>query len=293
MFISLYYFFTFIAGTFFGSFLNVVADRILNGESIWFGRSHCDHCKKPLGPTNLIPILSFILQKGRCDKCNKKISIQYPLSEIATGMAFVLAAYLSGVFRYSNYASILSFIYLTVIFGVFIVMFITDLKERIIPNRVVYFGILFIALFIIFTTVFEFWKLYNIWAHDPFGQQLLATGLLNDQIMNAVKEYGVLLLSSTGIALFFAFLHYATKGRGMGGGDIKLGFMIGMVNRYPNNILAIFLGFVIGALISVGLIMIKRKSIKDTVPFGPFLIIGSLISLIYGSAILNWYFGII
>jgi prepilin signal peptidase PulO-like enzyme (type II secretory pathway) len=91
------------------------------------------------------------------------------------------------------------------------------------------------------------------------------------------------------ICLFFLLLVWATKGRGMGWGDVKLGFLIGLVNGFPYGFEAIFFGFVFGAIYSLVLILLKKKTVKDTIAFGPFLILGSVFVLIWGERILNWY----
>ena len=93
-----YYLITFIFGLFVGSFLNLVSDRILNGEKIVNDRSKCDHCRVVLQPKNLIPVISYVLQKGRCAECKTKLSLYYPISEVLTGLLFLYAAYLSGIF---------------------------------------------------------------------------------------------------------------------------------------------------------------------------------------------------
>lgn len=91
------YILLFIAGTFLGSFLNLVSDRLPKGQKITFDRSKCDHCKKNLKPLNLIPLVSFIVQRGKCSFCGKKLSLHYVFSELLTGIMFVLAGLLSGV----------------------------------------------------------------------------------------------------------------------------------------------------------------------------------------------------
>ena len=92
--------------------------------------------------------------------------------------------------------------------------------------------------------------------------------------------------------LFFLSLIKITRGMGMGGGDVKLGFLIGLFNGFPVNIIAIFVGFLSGALVSLVLVLLKKRSMKDTIAFGPFLIFGSILSLVFGQQILNWYIGL-
>ncbi len=116
----------FISGTIFGSFLNLVSDRVTKGKTILKGRSKCDHCNKSLSPKNLIPLISYIIQKGKCDKCRKKLSWYYPLSEILTGATFVWVTYYSGILESIGYPTVLTFIYLSVSMSFFIVLFFID-----------------------------------------------------------------------------------------------------------------------------------------------------------------------
>ena len=122
------YFLLFISGAFIGSFLNVVSDRIISKESILFGRSHCTFCNKILGALELVPVFSFLIQKGKCLTCREKLSYYYPFSEILTGLLFVWSAYFNGVFTSASNLTWISFIYLTVFGCGYIVLLFTDLK---------------------------------------------------------------------------------------------------------------------------------------------------------------------
>lgn len=283
---------TFISGLFFGSFFNLVSDRLPKGDKIIKGRSKCDHCKKVLQPEDLIPVLSFLLNGGKCRYCKKKLSWYYPISEIAAGLVFVGAAYYSGILNNINYGTVSNFIYLTIIGSLYLIIFLTDLKFKIIPDKVVYPAIFFTLFYIFFNTAYFYITSYNRLKNSNFGVYLLEAGFLKLQLFNTLQNIGWVIIGAFAIALFFAFLVYITKGRGMGGGDIKLGFLIGLFNGFPFSILAIFAGFVLGAFISLGLIVIGKKTIKDTVPFGPFLIAGSIITLIWGTQLWAFYIGL-
>lgn len=286
---NLLYILTFISGLFFGSFLNLVADRINTKQRILTGRSRCDHCNKYLKAKHLIPIVSFIIQKGKCAYCGKKLSWYYPVSEIMTGLVFVGAAYYSNILNFVGYSTIITFAYLLVIGSVYVTLVLTDLKHRLIPNKIVYPAIFFSLLFVIFTSAFYLVLYYRQLQADPFGSYLIQAGYFKLLVFNVLRSVGAVLISSTAIAGFFALLVYLTKGRGMGGGDIRLGFLIGIFNGFPQNIVAIFSGFIMGALVSLILIMLKMKTLKDTVPFGPFLIAGSIVALLWGTHIWNFY----
>ena len=285
----LLYILTFISGLLFGSFLNLVSDRILTKDKILTGRSKCNSCKKPLEAKHLIPLLSFMIQKGKCAYCKKKLSWYYPASEILTGLMFMGAAYLSSVFIAVSYSTIISFVYLLIVGSAYIVLLLTDLKFKMIPNKIVYPAIIFVLLFMILNSSLYLFLYHRQLSADAFGVYLLEAGYLQIQVYNMLKALGMVLLSSTVIAGFFAFLVAITKGKGMGGGDIRLGFLIGLFNGFPQNIIAIFLGFIIGATLSLALVMLKIKTLKDTVPFGPFLIAGSVIALVWGAEIWDFY----
>lgn len=280
---------TFISGTFFGSFFNLVSDRLPQGKNILTGRSKCDHCGKTLDPKSLIPVLSYIFQKGKCAKCKKKLTAFYPVSEILTGLVFMGVAYLSGILVTVNIATVLTFMYFLTISSFFIMLALTDIKFRLLPNKLVYSAIIFVSLFLILNAVLTVYFTYKQLKSDDFGIYLLQAGYLQTQIMSILKSFGLLLVSSFGIALFFLFLIFITKGRGMGGGDVKLAFLIGLINGFPFNVAAIFIGFVLGAVYSLILVLFKKKTLKDTVPFGPFLIIGSVIAFVWGELIWFWY----
>lgn len=237
----------FILGLFVGSFLNLVADRVSSGEQIWFGRSHCDYCKAILKVKDLVPLFSFLSTLGRCRYCHKKLSLSYPLSEILTGSLFVLAAMLSGFYSFFDLAHFLGFLYLLIIFSFYIVIFLADAKYQIIPTKV-----LVPAVFIVLVGRFFIFGL--TWSD---------------------------LISAGGLAAFFWFLYFVTGGRGMGFGDVRLAFLIGLFNPFPHNITAIFSAFVFGSVISLGLMAFGKKGMKDKIAFGPFMILGSLFALVF------------
>ncbi len=289
----IYFTFIFISGLFIGSFLNVVADRTVRDESFVAGRSKCDFCGVFLKPLQLIPLFSFLLQRGKCASCGKKLSVTYPLSEALTGLMFVLAAHLSGVFVTFDAKGIITFVYLAIVFSFFLIIFFADLKYLIIPDSVVYSAIGFVFAFILATLIFDIYHTYVDVSSSYLGKYLIKAGYLKNQITWMLRGFGFSMLSTSLIGLFFVSLILITKGKGMGGGDVKLGLLIGLFNGFPNNILAIFLGFITGSLLSLLLIAVKKKTMKDTIPFGPFLIFGSMIAYVFGTNILNWYFNIL
>lgn len=133
----------FIFGTFIGSFLNVLADRLPKGKNPWLGRSKCDHCKKTLEPNDLIPLLSFLMLGGRCRYCKKKLSYQYPFAELVTGIVF------TGLYLYVP--DVTKYLPLLVIFCSFLVIFIADMKYQVIPDEVVITSLVGTAAYLLVT----------------------------------------------------------------------------------------------------------------------------------------------
>ncbi|HLB51976.1 hypothetical protein A3F07_03330 [candidate division WWE3 bacterium RIFCSPHIGHO2_12_FULL_38_15] len=293
MLYAVYYILIFFVGAIFGSFLNLVSDRLPFEKPFLKGRSKCESCSKLLSPKELVPLLSYIFIKGKCLSCKTKLSHIYFISELFTGLGFIGIAYWTKLFDNFSIENILNFLYLSAIYCFYVTLFLTDLKFRLVPNKIVYTGIVFVILFQLAVSVFNLMVLRSGLLSDTFGVYLYKAGYFDNQVLYLLRDFGFNIVSSFAISLFFLFLIFITKGRGMGGGDVTLGFLIGMVNGFPNNILAIFLGFIIGAVVSVVLVLIKIKTIKDTIPFGPFLILGSIVAYVYGTAVLDWYFAVI
>lgn len=286
------YTFLFVLGLFIGSFLNVVADRSSREESFTKGRSKCDSCGQVLAPKDLFPLLSFFYLKGKCRYCDNRLSLAYPLSESLTGVAFVLVGIITHITRDVTPYTLLNFSYLLVILSVFIVIMLADTKYSIIPNGSIVVGVVVSVLYYLSFHTLKLVTLYQSLVSNDFGQYLIKVGYFNDFVRDSVLSVGVTFLTAFVIALFFLVLIIITKGRGMGGGDLKLGFLIGLVNGYPYAIVGIFLGFVYGALFSLVLIILRRKTMKDTIPFGPFLVLGSITALLFGFELVRIYKGL-
>jgi prepilin signal peptidase PulO-like enzyme (type II secretory pathway) len=255
------YLIIFVFGLIIGSFLNCVIYRLevnelrsfprfvlsrVIDESPLKGRSYCPKCKHILKWEDLIPVLSFIILKGRCRYCSQKISWQYPLVELTTGILFVLIA---------NYTfpDLLITGYLLLITCFLIVIFVYDLKHYLIPDKIIYPAIIIAGIF---------------------------------------NFYFFSILSAILAALFFGILVLITHGRGMGVGDIKLAFFMGLFLGWPNILIALFLAFFLGSIIGIGLIFFKKKTLKSKVPFAPFLIVGIFIALFGGDKIIDWYWNL-
>lgn len=251
--------FFFFLGLAVGSFLNCVIYRLEKKESIIKIRSHCPKCKKTLSWMELIPVVSFILQRGKCRKCHKKISLQYPLVEIATGALFLL------VFDFTRFNLV------NIVFGLFVVscliiIFVYDLKHYIIPDEVIYPAIL----------------VAGIW--------YLVFGIL---IRDTSYEIRAPILAAIIAGSFFLAVILISKGKWMGVGDVKLAVFMGLVLGWPKIFLALFLAFLIGAFVSAILLILKKKTLKSEIPFGPFLSLATVIAVFWGDILINWYFGLL
>ena len=264
----LLYFIIFILGLIIGSFLNVVIFRLENGGKIINDRSRCLHCRHILNWYDLIPILSFIFLKGKCRYCKRSISIQYPLVELLTGIVFILIFNFSAqggpVLGWQFYLSIFYYFYIS---SVFIVIFVYDLKHYIIPDKIIYPAIIIATGFNLFNNIQ--YSIFNIQSIFNFlFPAILASG-------------------------FFYAIIIITKGKGMGGGDVKLAFLMGLLLGWPIILLSLFLSFIFGSIVGICLILIGRKKMSSKIPFGPFLIIGTFIGLFKGEEIIRWYLNII
>lgn len=244
----------FFAGTLFGSFLNVLIDRLPRGESVFKGRSKCESCHKSLLPQDLIPIVSFLSLSGRCRLCHAKIPSRLPIIETASGViASVLFIY--GI--YANLPLVLS-VFLFIIILSFLGVFFTDFIYGIIPDEFI--------VSIIFSTIF----LLSLSAPDKIPQHFLV-GLVS--------------------FLLFLGLYAATRGRGMGFGDVKLVAAIGFFLGFPNVIVGIYAAFLTAMLVSIILILAGLKKFRgSTIAFGPFLSIGAVIGYFLGIRILGLFF---
>ena len=245
--------FMFIMGTIFGSFYNVVGYRLPKGESIVFPPSHCPKCNHKLTFFELIPILSYVFQKGKCKKCHQKISLFYPIFEALTGILFVLS--------YLSYGLSYELIIVLTFISMMIIIVVSDYNYLIIPDSVL---IIFGSLLLI-----------EILLINGLNAALLA---LLDGFLAFITMF---LLKKLGDFIF--------KKESMGGGDIKLLFLFGMVLSYPIAILSIFVGSLIGLPIAL-LILYKKKD--HVIPFGPFLAAGATLLLLLNidiNTIINLY----
>jgi prepilin signal peptidase PulO-like enzyme (type II secretory pathway) len=248
--------FVFIFGLIIGSFLNCVIYRLEIGKNFLEGRSYCPHCKHTLSWKDLIPLLSFLILKGKCRYCQQKISLQYPLVELSSAILFLFPVY-------AKLYNFVDLIFYWIIFSFLIIIFVFDLKHFLIPDQVIYPAIFFALLY-------QFFKIWN------FGHWNLI------EIWNLVL--GIL------PSLFFLALILISRETWMGFGDFYLSILIGIFLSWPKVLVALFLAFFIGAIFGLILIFLKKKTLKSKIPFAPFLIFSTFFTFFSGEKILDWYF---
>jgi leader peptidase (prepilin peptidase) / N-methyltransferase len=251
--------FVFIFGLCIGSFLNCFIYR-LEEEKTMQGRSFCPNCKHVLSFLDLFPVFSFLFLGGKCRYCHKKISLQYPLSELVTGILFLLIFYFAPILagapgRMTGWIWGLNLVFLFYITSALIIIFIYDLKHYLIPDKILFPAI---AVSLIYNLIYY---------------QNILNGLLAVVVGSG----------------FFLFIFLISRGRAMGFGDVKLAILMGFLLGFPNILVALFLAFFFGAIIGLILMIYKGKSLKSEIPFGPFLIAGTFIALLCGNQIIQWY----
>jgi prepilin signal peptidase PulO-like enzyme (type II secretory pathway) len=294
-----------------GSFLNTYIFRLSRKEklrekdklSLWWGRSICPHCKKNLTWYELIPLFSFIFQRGRCRGCQQKIDWQYPLLELGTAIFFVIVFYKISldyiVHIFNKSPSILDFLFfnfrnffdytlgrsadwqfslgMTIWFldlirnwyflAILLILFVYDLRYGLIPTRLIVTSIVGI---LIFNSLLFFLKL-------EFPERIL------------FSVFRLLLAILLGAA-FFASQYYFSGGRWVGEGDIYFGALIGAMVGWPFVFIALFLAYLIGGLASIILLLIGKKKFGETIPLGPFLALGTILTLLFGEQLWHLYF---
>lgn len=244
-------------GLLIGSFLNVVVWRVPREESIVTPGSHCPRCDASLTPLENVPVLSWLVLRGRCRHCGAPISARYPLVELANaGLWIGMAA------RFGASWELLAFLALS---SGLLALALIDLDTFLLPNRVVYpTGILVAALLVLAAAIDDQWA--------DLGRAALA--------------------GAASFTVFFVI--HVISPRGMGFGDVRLSFVLGLGLgwlSWGHVYLGLFLGFFLGAVVGVLLIALKVRTRKQHVPFGPFLVAGTLVAIFAGQPLLDLYRG--
>ena len=249
----------FLLGASIGSFLSVVIYRIrTNKKGIIFGQSQCQSCKKKLTSLDLIPIVSYIVLRGKCRKCSKKISPQYIFLEIITGLVLVaiytkFPFFLTGTISLST---LLPFILFSIYSIFFIAIFFFDLRTSKIP--------------------------------DAFLFPLIGITIIGSLILGTPGIISMILAALIAL-IFFGGQILLSKGKWLGEGDLIFSFSLAIIFGWQLFLVSIISGYFVGAMVSIPLLISKKAKLKATIPFGPFLVIGAFITIFFGLDILEWY----
>ncbi len=240
----------FLFGLCIGSFLNVVILRIPEGKSIR-GRSQCVACETSLAWFELVPLVSYIVLRGKCRSCHADISLQYPLVELATAFLFLLTWY-----RYGNDWKLVigNWIFVSVL----TVLFVQDFRFQILPD-VITLPAIIVAI--------------GFWFFDPYNLSSITYHLLATAIGGG----------------FFLLQWLVSRGRWVGGGDIRLGALMGAILGWPNILLALFLAYVGGAIVGGTLLVLRQVTRKSQMAFGTFLTVSTVFTMFFGDQIVSWY----
>lgn len=245
-----------VLGALIGSFLNVCIYRLPRGESIVWPGSHCPSCGGTIAWYDNVPVLGYLRLLGRCAKCRGPISLRYPVVEAANAAGYVLILAAFG----TTWTTVLY----SVLFSALLVVTGTDLTHKIIPNVVTVPGIVLGLV---------------------GASTVLPAGPVNALL-------GVLVGGGILWALAWASPYLFGK-EGMGGGDIKLVAMIGAFLGWKPALLTIMIGSVAGSVIGIGLIALRFMKRDEYIPFGPFLVLGALVSMFFAQPLVDWYQGLL
>ncbi len=244
--------FLFLVGICCGSFVGVVVLRWTHIRSIFSTRSRCDSCHHTLAPLDLVPIFSYLFLHGKCRYCRKKISAVNVVYELSSGFVFVLI----GLFYPTQ--PLTGFVLVLCMSVVLLCLFFIDYLYGILPDVLLLILFVFVTLYVM-----------------PLGWETLISQLL----------------MGAGIFVVFLVVYLLTGGRGIGFGDVKFSLIIGYLLGFPSSLLAIYLAFVVGAIVSIALIALGKKKFRGgTIAFGPFLVIGVFVVLLFSEYIYSFVF---
>lgn len=261
----------FILGTAIGSFLSVIIHRLhTKKDSMILSRSMCPSCKKKIKWRHLVPVFSWLYLRGKCGYCREKISVHYLMLELVTGIVFLFTFlnfnFLESIplisnpefFNYQiNWQVFEKFVFYIIEFSFLIGIFFYDTQYKEIPDQL---SLPAIAIAIVGNLIFG----------EP-------------EIMS-------MLIGAAGIFTFFLLQFVLSKGSWIGGGDLRLAILVGVLLGWEMGLLALIISYLLGGLFSIYLLIAKKVQRKTQIPFGPFLVTGIIIAVFYGNCILDWYF---
>jgi prepilin signal peptidase PulO-like enzyme (type II secretory pathway) len=253
--------FIFVFGTLIGSFLSVIIWRLRVGENFLSDRSCCPHCRHVLSWHDLVPLLSFVWLRGRCRYCTQRISCSYFLIELSVGLLFLLSArsVLSSDFIGISSIDLANLFFIWTVISILTVVFVYDLRYMLILPIV------------------------TLPAAITFCVANLALGM----------QFWRLFLAIIVGAGFFGLQYIFSQGKWIGGGDIHLGILMGAILGWPKILLALFIAYILGSAVGLGLLLFKKSGWKSELPLGTFLSIATVTALLYGDIIIRWYLDLI
>lgn len=259
----------FFFGTAMGSFLSVIIHRThANLPGIFFGNSMCPHCKHQLAFFDLIPVLSFLFLKGTCRYCHKKIARHYIGIELITGITLA-ALYLRFPFLSFSGDPVLARFDFPILFEFL---------------RAIFISLTLLSIF--------FYDLLYQEIPDVFSFVVMLLALIFNLVLGTptIQEF---ILGSAAGAIFFQLQIYVSKGKWVGTGDVLVGTAMGLILGWQLLIVALFISYLCGALISTSLMIAKKANLKTKIPFAPFLVTGTILTMLFGNQLLQWYLGLI
>ncbi len=257
-----------LLGTAIGSFLNVCIDRLPVGKSLLYPPSHCDTCQHRLSPKDLIPVFSYLWLRRRCRYCQAPIPSRPFWVEVGSGLLFA--------FIYWHYGLSVEFAVTAFYGSLFVVLGVIDLEHKLILNKIVYPAAVVALIIDIFLSPPGIINVFLPW---PW-----LLGIVNGVIGGAIGFVFLLII-------YYVSLHIY-KQEGLGWGDVKMAALIGLVTGPLLVLFTLAMGAILGALVGGILLLLKIKKRKEAIPFGPFLSLATMATLLWGSDILNWYLGL-
>ena len=252
-----------LVGAAFGSFVDAVTWRLHTKRNFVSDRSECEHCHHKLAPLDLVPILSWVLLGGKCRYCKKPITPVAPLTELSMAVLFVVS-FIVWPLGFDQWQGIVLFAMWLIYLVALGVLFVYDLRWQLLPDVVVY-PLIFMG----------------------FIDAALRVSLMPDASATLYAQHVVLgIFAMAGV---YGALYFASKGRAVGFGDVKLALFVGMVLGWEKTLLVVMLANVIGLLVVLPGLITKKISRKSHVAFGPFIALAFIIAGLWGDAIIAWY----
>ncbi|MEN8613687.1 prepilin peptidase [Dehalogenimonas sp. THU2] len=243
----------FMFGAVIGSFLNVLADRLPHDKSVVMPPSKCPGCSRRLTPADMIPVLSWLVLRGRCRTCGEKIPARVFWVEAITGLTFAF------LYLYFGLTPVLwaALFYAAVT----VVIFVIDMEHQLILNNILL----------------------------PAMAVALSISLFSGQIDLAPTPLNAGIGAAAGFGIFL--LVYIVSRGGMGEGDVKLGALAGLMTGWPNIIVAVIMSWIASGLVAIAFLTLRRKGRREAIAFGPFLALAMFITFLWGDQIIDWYLG--